>query len=141
MRCKPLLVAVPVLLLGAHLVAPADARPSAATPTFAWDYIHQPCTSAYVLDSGASPVAVYCTSVAGGRACIDQRSHTLADGTVTATQLGRDPDVLQRHWNQGFFLTRGLSKVKAEMSLTVLAYDIQRVVKILEVPRMIEALG
>jgi len=48
---------------------------------------------------------------------------------------------IKRHWNQGFFLTRGLSKVKAEMSLTVLAYDIQRVVKILGVPRMIEALG
>lgn len=48
---------------------------------------------------------------------------------------------IKRHWNQGFFLTRGLSKVKAEMSLTVLAYNIQRVVKILGVPRMIEALG
>jgi transposase len=48
---------------------------------------------------------------------------------------------IKRHWNQGFFLTRGLSKVKAEIALTVLAYDIQRVVKILGVPRMIEALG
>ena len=48
---------------------------------------------------------------------------------------------IKRHWNQGFFLTRGLSKVKAEIDLTVLAYDIQRVVKILGVPRMIEALG
>jgi len=48
---------------------------------------------------------------------------------------------IKRHWNQGFFLTRGLTKVKAEMSLTVLAYNIQRVVKILGVPRMIEALG
>jgi hypothetical protein len=67
MRSKPLLAAVPVLLLGAYLVAPADARPSAANTTFAWTYIHQPCTSAYVLDSGASPATVYCTSVAGGR--------------------------------------------------------------------------
>jgi hypothetical protein len=29
---------------------------------------------------------------------------------------------IKRHWNQGFFLTRGLSKVGTEMSLTVLAY-------------------
>ena len=48
---------------------------------------------------------------------------------------------IKRHWNQGFFLTRGLSKVKAEMSLTVLAYNIQRAVKIRGVPTMIEALG
>lgn len=32
---------------------------------------------------------------------------------------------IKRHWNQAFFLTRRLSKVKAEMSLTVLAYSIQ----------------
>lgn len=48
---------------------------------------------------------------------------------------------IKRHWNQGFFLTRGLSKVKAEIDLTVLAYNIQRVVKILGVPPLIEALG
>ena len=48
---------------------------------------------------------------------------------------------IKRHWNQGFFLTRGLGKVGTEMSLTVLAYNIQRAVKILGVPRMIEALG
>jgi transposase len=48
---------------------------------------------------------------------------------------------IKRHWNQGFFLTRGLSKVRAEIDLTVLAYNIQRVVKILGVPRMIEALA
>jgi hypothetical protein len=48
---------------------------------------------------------------------------------------------IKKSMNQGYFLTRGLSKVKAEISLTVLAYNIQWVVKIPGVPRMIEALG
>jgi len=36
---------------------------------------------------------------------------------------------------------RGLEKVRAEMALTVMAYDLKRVIRILGVPRMIEALG
>ena len=43
--------------------------------------------------------------------------------------------------NQGYFLTRGLAKVRAEMALTVLSYNIMRTIKILGVPRMIEALA
>ncbi len=41
--------------------------------------------------------------------------------------------------NQGYFLMRGLSKVGAEMSLTVLSYNIKRVVNIVGVQKMIEA--
>ena len=45
-----------------------------------------------------------------------------------------------KHWNdQSYFLMRGLEKVRAEMSLSVLAYNIKRVMNILGVPRMIEA--
>jgi hypothetical protein len=48
---------------------------------------------------------------------------------------------LKRAWNQGYFLTKGLESVNAEMSLTVLACNIKRAIKILGVPRMIEALA
>jgi hypothetical protein len=48
---------------------------------------------------------------------------------------------IKRAWNQGYFLTKGLESVNAEMSLTVLAYNIKRAIQILGVPRMMEALA
>jgi transposase len=41
--------------------------------------------------------------------------------------------------NQGYFLTRGLEKVRAEFSLTALAYNLVRVVTILGVRRLLAA--
>ena len=43
--------------------------------------------------------------------------------------------------NQGYFLLRGFEKVRAEMALTVMAYNLKRVIRILGVPRVIEALA
>jgi hypothetical protein len=43
--------------------------------------------------------------------------------------------------NQGYFLTRGLSNVGTEMNLSVLAYDLLRVISTLGAPRMIRALA
>jgi transposase len=43
--------------------------------------------------------------------------------------------------NQGYFLMRGLQKVRAETALTVMAYNIKRVTRILGVQRMIQALA
>ena len=48
---------------------------------------------------------------------------------------------LKRTMNQGYFLTKGLPNVKAEFSLSVLAYNIKRVINIIGVKRMIEALA
>ena len=48
---------------------------------------------------------------------------------------------IKRAWNQGYFLTKGLQSVNAEMSLTVLAYNLKRAIRILGVPRMVEALA
>ncbi|MCH8878134.1 MAG: transposase [Chloroflexi bacterium] len=48
---------------------------------------------------------------------------------------------IKRAWNQGYFLTKGLESVNAEMSLTVLAYNLKRAIKVLGVPRMVEALA
>lgn len=48
---------------------------------------------------------------------------------------------IKRHMDQGYFLMKGLPNVGAEMSLTVLAYNIKRAVKILGVPMMLQALA
>jgi transposase len=48
---------------------------------------------------------------------------------------------IKHHWDQGHFLTRKLPNVRAEMALTILAYNIKRTIKILEVQKMIEALA
>ena len=42
--------------------------------------------------------------------------------------------------NQGYFQMRWMDKVRAEMSLSVLAYNIKRVINILDLPTMIAAL-
>ena len=47
---------------------------------------------------------------------------------------------IKHHWAQGYFLTRKLPNVRAEMALTILAYNIKRTIKILGVQKMIEAL-
>ena len=46
---------------------------------------------------------------------------------------------IKRAMHQGYFLLRGQPKVCGEMSLTVLAYNIRRVITILGVPAMIAA--
>lgn len=48
---------------------------------------------------------------------------------------------LKHHWNQGSFLMKGLPNVGAEMSLTVMAYNLKRAINILGVPRLVEALA
>jgi transposase len=47
---------------------------------------------------------------------------------------------IKRAMNQGYFLMRGLTKVGAETSLTILAYNLKRVIHILGVRTMMEAL-
>jgi transposase len=46
---------------------------------------------------------------------------------------------IKRAMNQGYFLMRGLTKVGAETSLTILAYNLKRVINILGVRKMMEA--
>jgi transposase len=47
---------------------------------------------------------------------------------------------MKRGWDAGYFLMRGLEKVRAEFSLTVLAYNLRRVLHLVEMPRLIAAL-
>lgn len=46
---------------------------------------------------------------------------------------------IKRAMNQGYFLMRGLSKVGAETSLTILAYNLKRVINIVGMRKMMEA--
>jgi len=47
-----------------------------------------------------------------------------------------------KFWNhQNAFLMKGLEKVRAEFSLSTLAYNMKRVIKIVGVKKMIEALA
>jgi transposase len=48
---------------------------------------------------------------------------------------------MKRAWDYGYFLMRGLEKVRTEFSLTVLAYNLRRVLNLVEMPRLIAALG
>jgi hypothetical protein len=48
---------------------------------------------------------------------------------------------MKRAINSGYCLMRRLQKVRAEMSLTVLAYNIKRVLNLLGVPQMIAAVA
>jgi transposase len=48
---------------------------------------------------------------------------------------------IKRWMDQGYFLMRGIEKVRAEFSLSVLAYNIKRVITILGVPAMVQAVS
>jgi transposase len=47
---------------------------------------------------------------------------------------------MKRAMDQGYFLLKGLRKVRGEFSLTVLAYNLKRVLNLVGVPRLVEAL-
>jgi len=48
---------------------------------------------------------------------------------------------MKRGMDQGYFLLKGLRKVRGEFSLTVLAYNLKRVLNLVTVPRLLEALA
>jgi transposase len=48
---------------------------------------------------------------------------------------------MKRGMDQGHFLLKGLTKVRGEFSLTVLAYNLKRTLKIVGVPRLLAALA
>jgi hypothetical protein len=48
---------------------------------------------------------------------------------------------IKHGWGQGYFLLRGIHKVRVEISLSVLAYNIRRVISILGVPTLLKALA
>lgn len=83
------------------------------------------------------------------------RFHWIAQLDEMQRRIEDNPDILTRRkaivehpfgtikWSMGhgYFLMKGIPKTSAEMSLSFLAYNIKRAIKILGVPKMIEALG
>ena len=47
---------------------------------------------------------------------------------------------IKHGWHQGYFLLRGLEKVRVEINLSVLAYNIRRVINILGAPTLLRAI-
>jgi len=48
---------------------------------------------------------------------------------------------MKRGMDQGYFLLKGLRKVRGEFSLPALAYNLKRVINLAGVPRLLEALA
>jgi Transposase DDE domain len=48
---------------------------------------------------------------------------------------------MKRWWEQGLFVMRGSEKVRTELSLTVLAYNLRRGLHLVGIPRLRAALG
>ena len=48
---------------------------------------------------------------------------------------------MKRGMDQGYFVLKGLTKVRGEFSLTVLAYNLKRVLNLVGVPRLLDALA
>jgi transposase len=73
---------------------------------------------------------------------MEQRVRSRPEVMKQRKQLVEHPfGTMKRWWDQGYFLMRGLEKVRTEFSLTVLAYNLRRVLNLIEMPRLMAALG
>jgi hypothetical protein len=98
------------------------------------------------------PLKQQCTRNTGGRRMTRWVDEQLLE--AMAQRVRSRPEVMKRRktlvehpcgtmkrgWDAGYFLMRGLEKVRAEFSLTVLAYNLRRVLNLVEMPRLIAAL-
>jgi transposase len=101
----------------------------------------------------ACPLKQRCTRNQGGRRLtrwvdehwleeMEQRVRSRPEVMKQRKQLVEHPvGTIKRWWEQGFFLMRGLEKVRTEFSLTVLAYNLRRILNLVEMPRLLAALG
>jgi transposase len=73
---------------------------------------------------------------------MEQRVHARPQIMQQRKELVEHPfGTMKRSWHQGYFLMRGLAKVRAEFSLTVLAYNLRRVLNLVDMPRLLASLG
>jgi Transposase DDE domain len=73
---------------------------------------------------------------------MQQRVHSHPEMMLKRKSIVEHPfGTIKRWMDQGYFLMRGMKKVGAEMSLTVLAYNLKRVLNTLGTRAMIEALA
>jgi hypothetical protein len=73
---------------------------------------------------------------------MEQRVRSRPEVMKQRKQLVEHPfGTMQRWWEADYFLMRGLEKVRTEFSWTVLAYNLRRVLPLVEMPRLLAALG
>ena len=101
----------------------------------------------------ACPLKPQCTRNKGGRCltrwvdehlleAMEQRVRSRPEVMRQRKQLVEHPfGTMKRWWDASYFLMRGLEKVRTEFSLTVLAYNLRRVLNLVEMPRLLAALG
>jgi hypothetical protein len=99
------------------------------------------------------PLKPQCTRNKGGRRLtrwvdehlleeMEQRVRSRPEVMKQRKQLVEHPfGTMKRWWDAGYFLMRGLEKVRTEFSLTVLAYNLRRVLNLVGIPRLLAALG
>jgi transposase len=102
---------------------------------------------------GGCALKPQCTRSQGGRRitrwvdehlleAMEQRVRRRPEVMKQRKQLVEHPfGTMKRWWDAGYFLMRGLEKVRTECSLTVLAYNLRRVMNLVEMPRLLAALG
>lgn len=73
---------------------------------------------------------------------MQQRMRQHPDKVKQRKALVEHPFGTLKHWmDHGYFLLRGLEKVSAEMSLSVLTYNLKRVINILGVKELVNAVA
>jgi hypothetical protein len=102
---------------------------------------------------GGCPRQPHCTRSQGGRRitrwgdahrgeAMEQRVRCRPEVMKQRTQVVEHPfGTMPRWWEAGYFRMRGLEQVRTECSWTVLAYTLRRVVNLVEMPRLLAALG
>jgi len=97
------------------------------------------------------PVRSACTSGEYRRINVHEDAEIAA---AAAARLAQRPEIMGQRmaivehvfgtlkgwWNQGAFLTRGLEMVRAEFSLSCLAYNLRRTLNLISVPKLLTAL-
>lgn len=129
--------------------------PAGAQLTFRFDAVEHGRPIRYDATSACGGCALkpQCTRSKGGRRltrwvdehlleAMEQRVRRRPEVMRQRTQVVAHPfGTRKRWWDAGSFLMRGLEKVRTEFSLTVLAYNLRRVVNLVEMPRLLAALG
>jgi transposase len=129
--------------------------PAGAVLSFRFDTVELGRHIRYYATSACRTCALkaQCTRNKGGRRItrwvdehlleqMEQRVHARPEIMKQRKELVEHPfGTMKRSWNQGYFLMRGLAKVRAEFSLTVLAYNLRRVLNLVDMPRLLASLG
>lgn len=129
--------------------------PAGARLTFRFDTVELGRHIRYYATSACTGCALKqrCTRNRGGRRItrwvdeqlleeMEQRVRSRPEVMKRRKELVEHPfGTMKRWWDAGYFLMRGLEKVRTEFSLTVLAYNLRRVLNLVEMPQLMAALS